>query len=98
MIVVDIYQISKITDLPTESPLIGNISVLPNMPLKTFRLKLIKLLKLRPTAKLQVYIWLKNDQHVQGSWGEIELNSSRQPDLEWWGIEPGSILGVVVGS
>lgn len=38
---------------------------------------------------------LRSDD-VPGAWGEIDLDSSRQSDLLWWGVEDGGQLGVLL--
>jgi hypothetical protein len=73
-----------------------SIQVLPTMPMKAFRLKLLKALKLKPTTQIQVFVRLNSGEKGQVSWGELDLNSSRQTDLQWWGIEDGGLLGVLI--
>jgi hypothetical protein len=72
------------------------LRILPNMPLKGLRLKLLKVLKAKPTSMIRVFVKLRKDENEQGVWGEIELDSSRQSDLVWWGVEEGGQLGVVL--
>jgi hypothetical protein len=66
------------------------------MPLKGLRLKLLKALKAKPTNRIRVFVKLRKDEHEQGVWSEIELDSSRQSDLVWWGVEEGGQLGVLL--
>ncbi|PVF92732.1 RNI-like protein [Serendipita vermifera] len=74
------------------------IQVLPTMPMKVFRLKLLKALKLKPKTQIKVYVRLSAGESSPVSWGEIDLNSPRQTDLQWWGIEDGGLLGVLIAS
>lgn len=66
------------------------------MPIKAFRLKLIKSLKAKPNSHIRVFVKLRKDEKDQGVWGEIELDSSRQLDLDWYGVEDGGHLGILL--
>jgi len=79
-----------------EETFIQTLHILPNLPLKTLRLKILKALKTKPSAKIRIYARLRRDETTIGVWGEIDLASSRQSDLTWWGIENGGDLGVVL--
>jgi hypothetical protein len=79
-----------------EETFIQTLHILPNLPLKTLRLKILKTLKAKPSAKIRIYARLRRDETSVGVWGEIDLASSRQSDLTWWGVENGGDLGVVL--
>ncbi len=97
---VDIYTISEEPKvpyiIPVDETFVQSISLLPNMPLKTLRTKLIKALKARPTAKIRVFARLRQDTTTAGIWGEIDLTDSRRSDLTWWGVENGGHLGILL--
>ncbi|KAG8869791.1 hypothetical protein FRC20_000862 [Serendipita sp. 405] len=66
------------------------------MPIKTLRLKLLKILKAKPATQIRVFVKLRRDADDAGVWGEVDLNLTRQSDLVWWGIENGCHLGVAL--
>jgi len=97
---VNIYTLSAeptiISAGSLEEKFVQTLRILPNMPLKTLRSKILKVLKARPNSNIQIYARLRQNEITTGAWGEIDLASSRQSDLTWWGIEDGGHLGVLL--
>jgi hypothetical protein len=60
------------------------------------RLKLLKALTLKPMTPVQVFVILYNREREPLSWGELDLSSSRQTDLQWWGIEDSGLRGALI--
>ncbi|KAG8856907.1 hypothetical protein FRB91_012014 [Serendipita sp. 411] len=99
MMTVEVYRLSEIPQNPSHRPQVvfqQTLQVLPNMPIKTLRLKLLKILKAKPATQIRVFVKLRRDADDAGVWGEVDLNLTRQSDLVWWGIENGCHLGVAL--
>ncbi|KAH9951861.1 hypothetical protein B0H21DRAFT_714574 [Amylocystis lapponica] len=83
-------------ELPTTDPTTGNLTVntasanttslrvLPSMSVQTFRMKVVKSLKIARTATVK--LWLRMPD---GNLAEID-NTQDNRDLDWWGVEGGS--------
>ncbi|KAG8829910.1 hypothetical protein FRC17_005800, partial [Serendipita sp. 399] len=99
LMTVEVYRLFEAPQNPVHRPeevFQQTLQVLPNMPVKTLRLKLLKTFKAKPNTEMRVFMKLKRDSEDAGVWGEIDLSLTRQSDLVWWGVEHGSHLGVVL--
>jgi hypothetical protein len=97
---VGVYTLSAeptISSSPSvEEKFVQTLHILPNLPLKTLRSKILKVMKAKVSAEIRVYARLWRDATTASVWGEIDLTSSRQSDLTWWGIENGGDIGVLL--
>ncbi|KII88144.1 hypothetical protein PLICRDRAFT_41270 [Plicaturopsis crispa FD-325 SS-3] len=74
---------SRDSSAPAAPP--SQLRVLPTMLLRTFRLKILKTLKPRPSVR-QLELWLRMRD---GDFALMNVEDDAH-DLEWWGLEEGS--------
>ena len=77
------------------------IKVLPTMTLKILRAKALKTLKLRPSPTTSVRLWviLHGANHVGRELlvlRELDLESEASKEIDFWGVEEGSGIGVLL--
>ncbi|GBE81694.1 RNI-like protein [Sparassis crispa] len=92
-------NVRQITELPTneksmprspDSADATRLRVLPNMSVRTFRMKVIKSLKIARAQHSSVRLWLSL---MNGDVVEMDNDTS---DLAWWGLEDGSTIVMYV--
>lgn len=98
LITINVFVLTEVPQMGTskrpEQKFQQSLQLLPNMPIKTLRLKLLKIFKAKPMTQIRVFVDLVQEGSPTGSWGEIDL--AKQADLTWWGVENGGSLGIVL--
>ncbi|KZV96199.1 RNI-like protein [Exidia glandulosa HHB12029] len=67
-----------------------SLRVLKTMNFRTFRAKVMKSLKITPSKTVRLWYFVEGEQGT----GSLEMEGDR--DLEWWDIEEGSKIGVLI--